>query len=296
MSNETTLIDQPVVRQGPGSELKAERLRQSLSIDEVVAKLKLSRRQVEALEADRFDDLPGNTFVKGFIRNYAKLLGLDAGLLIDRVSQLLPADAEMAPVKLEGRMPRITVEPGYSMSADRGGFSVVLMGTVAAVVAGFVFYFIFLRPTSEPELHMAAPATSQEVVEPVDVTTSAPSLVMKTAPSAPVMPPASAPQSVSVAPPMPSSAAVQNQLPGPVSGGTAIKLNFDGESWVDVRDADGRRLISKLFRPGQEEILQGKPPFKLIVGNATQVKLTYNGKPIDLAPYVKVNVARFELN
>ncbi|MBB5019782.1 cytoskeleton protein RodZ [Chitinivorax tropicus] len=313
MSNQTTLIDQPV-RHGPGSELKAERLRQSLSIDEVVAKLKLSRRQVEALEADRFDDLPGNTFVKGFVRNYAKLLGLNASALVEQASAMLPEDVDAQPTRLEGRMPRITVEPGYGMSADRGGLSVLLMGAAAAVVAGFVVYYVLLRPATEPELHMAGSSsgTTATVETPVEVSpqstpaeTSTPVAVapVPTGVATPAVEPVTQPATTANPPPPAQATSSTDTVAAPAAqptatlgGQHAIKLNFNGESWVDIRDSEGKRLASKLFKPGQEEIVQGKPPYKLVVGNATQVTVMYNGKAVDLAPYVKVDVARFELN
>jgi cytoskeleton protein RodZ len=75
-----------------------------------------------------------------------------------------------------------------------------------------------------------------------------------------------------------------------------LRLTFEGDSWVDIRDADGNKVVARLYRPGAEDTLSGKPPFKLVIGNAAQVKLFYNGQPVDLAAHVKVNVARLQLD
>ena len=73
-------------------------------------------------------------------------------------------------------------------------------------------------------------------------------------------------------------------------------LKFEGPSWVEIRGHDGKALISQLNPAGSERTVDGKPPFKLIIGNASQVRLSYADRQIDLAPHVKVEVARFTLD
>ena len=62
-----------------------------------------------------------------------------------------------------------------------------------------------------------------------------------------------------------------------------------------MKDGAGRTLISSLNPAGSERTLRGQPPFEIVIGNAAAVKLTYDGKPVDLRPYTKVQVARFTL-
>jgi len=80
------------------------------------------------------------------------------------------------------------------------------------------------------------------------------------------------------------------------SAGTGrLALQFEGESWVEIRSGSGKLLVASLHTAGTERFVSGVPPFEVVIGNAQQVHLTYNDKPVDLSPYVKVEVARFTL-
>ena len=72
-------------------------------------------------------------------------------------------------------------------------------------------------------------------------------------------------------------------------------MRFEQESWVEIRGKDGKVLLSQLNPGGSERVVDGSPPFALIIGNAHHVKLSYDERPINLAPFVKVEVARFTL-
>jgi cytoskeleton protein RodZ len=74
-----------------------------------------------------------------------------------------------------------------------------------------------------------------------------------------------------------------------------IQFRFDRESWVEVRDGNGRRIFSQLNPAGTEQAVSGQPPLMLVVGNAAGVRLTHNRQPVDLGPYTKVDVARLTL-
>ncbi len=296
--------------QGPGRRLRAERERQSLDIDDIVSQLKLSRRQIEALEHDRYHDLPGTTFVRGFIRNYAKQLGLDAEPLLHQLETVLPRETEPAQ-QVNGPKPRLTVVPSYQSTPDGGSSKMALGFIAAALVSGAVVYYI-LRPAHEPELQMSepppAPQQSAVAVAPVPPVAPVPVEVAPAAAAPDASPTAAAEAPAAASAEQPAQAAsapaatvapTPTEVPAKVEpipqGAGEIKLAFDGEAWVDVKDGDGKHVVSRLFKPGSEEVVTGKPPFKVIVGNAAQVKLTYNGQPVDLTPKIKVNVARFEL-
>ena len=70
---------------------------------------------------------------------------------------------------------------------------------------------------------------------------------------------------------------------------------FEGESWVEVRDASGTTIFSRLNSPGTERLIKGNAPLSLVVGNASSVKLIYHDKPVDLVPHTHVDVARITL-
>src|SRR4051812_26213925 len=96
---------QPRRESAPGAALARARNAQNLSIMEVARHLKLTPAQVEWLEAGEYDKLPGRVFVRGFIRNYAKLVHLDPALLLRQTENEIPQPAPVAEMRLEREVP-----------------------------------------------------------------------------------------------------------------------------------------------------------------------------------------------
>ncbi len=76
----------------------------------------------------------------------------------------------------------------------------------------------------------------------------------------------------------------------------AIRVVAKQESWVQITDATGQRLVNELIPAGQARVADGKPPYQVRIGNGRQTELYYKGKVTDLGPYIKVDVANLELN
>ena len=290
----------------PGQLLRAAREAKGWKVEYVASQLKLARRQIEALEADAFTDLPGLTFVRGFVRNYARLLDIDA----DPILALL--DRHASPdTTFEIKAPPLTKLPrsagGYP-GPRKPPYRLVLtvLGMVAFTLGGFAW---FNYSHVEPELQMTPATAPTAAVQP--------SVVPAVAPIVPVAPagdavatasaepaavagaeaPAAVAPTTSTATQPAATGAEPTAAPAVVAAGSGqLRLTFEGDSWVDIRDADGNKVVARLYRPGAEDTLSGKPPFKLVIGNAAQVKLFYNGQPVDLAAHVKVNVARLQLD
>ncbi|MDQ3186158.1 MAG: DUF4115 domain-containing protein, partial [Pseudomonadota bacterium] len=72
-------------------------------------------------------------------------------------------------------------------------------------------------------------------------------------------------------------------------GGDVLHLIFEGASWTEVKDGRGKLLLSRINPRGTEQMLRGKPPFSLAIGNAAEVKLVYNNKPVELTPYTSAH-------
>lgn len=269
-----------------GRTLAAAREQQALSIADVARQLRLGARQVEALEADDYVSLPGNTFVRGFIRNYARLLQLDPELLLQSFQQRAPSEA-------------------LAMSAPpRGGdFSVYpskrwmwYAGAVAVMVIAAPLLIYFALGGSDD----APPARTAKPVQPASrqATVALPS-VAPMPPSQQITLPAVPQQDAPVAVPQPDVAASPPAQPvraesAPAGSGRLV-FKFGQESWTEVRDRDGKKIFSQLNSAGTEQTVQGEPPFTLVVGNAAHVSATYNGVPVDLTPYINVDVARLTL-
>ncbi|MFO1364041.1 MAG: helix-turn-helix domain-containing protein [Burkholderiales bacterium] len=257
----------------PGRRLAAARAARGLTITEIALRLKFAPRQIEALEADRYDALAGPAFVRGMIRAYSKLVGEDADALIAalRASPLTAAGPTVTGPRAIGvaipRRPR------------RGSMVyVVLSALVVIAVAGVVGEWL-LRPVAPPK------SAATRLALPTQPLGVAPVPAPAAAPAAPAAPRAAA----DVAP---------AAAPGPVEtvvNARRIELDFDRESWVEIRDAEGRVVFSQLNRPGTRREVEGVAPFSIVIGNAHGVKLRYNDSDVDLMPYTRTDVARLTL-
>ena len=273
----------------PGGVLAAARDELNLSVSDVARHLKLSPAQVEALEAGAYERLPGRVFVRGFLRNYAKLLGLDPQPLLRGVETQMPqpALAEERPASAHVVMPRD--EPA------RWPLYTVL-GAALVVAALAVYEFGFNDPQSAPPASDAAglPPAPESAAGTLPLQTesvAADKLAVASAPSSALA------SDVSTAVPGQGSAvaaqapAVDATKPAP-AGQRGLHFRFDEESWVEVRDRNEKVIFSKLNSAGSEERVSGMPPLKLIVGNARGVHLTSDEQPVDLTPHTGVSVAR----
>jgi len=275
----------------PRSVLAAARCAQNFTIAEVARQLKLSERQVEALEAGAFDKLPGRVFVRGFIRNYARLLKLDPDRVLASVNTDFPVAAERYEMLHSQDIP-------FPSSVVRRWPRYAIAATV--VLAGLGAYELYWdeRPTVTVTRPAAPPVAPAPVAAPagqdvVQVAANAPAVQNATAEAAASDQSAARPsrEASEAAPPavLPQSGAQH----GPEDG--ELHLVFEKDSWVEIRDREGRIIFTRLNRGGTEQRVRGKPPFTLVVGNARGVRLTYNDRPVNLERHIKVSIARLTL-
>ena len=280
-------------RQGAGSagaELAAAREELNLSIAEVARHLKLSPAQVEALEAGAYERLPGRVFVRGFLRNYAKLLGLEPEPLIGRLESEMPEPrvVEERPVTAPAVMP--------TGERSRLPLFAGIAGTIIAALAAYEFGFNSPPSSTESEAGpaSAAPPTSaaSESAPAVDLSSS-PAVAAGSEPASPSASEGAAAAGAGAA--AESAAAQPDARAGAEPGARSLHFRFDAESWVEVRDANDKVIFTKLNKAGSEERITGAPPLRLVVGNARAVRLEVDSRPLDLAPYTGTNVARLTL-
>jgi cytoskeleton protein RodZ len=278
----------------PGAVLRHGRESRGLSVEDVAQALKLTPRQVVAIEREEFDALPGNTFARGFLRNYARFLQLDPAPLISALERLIEhADVDLSPLSnAAGTMPS-----GLSSRSVPKVVWLFLLIAVVALVA--VVYLDRFRPQAAPS-ETGSVAAAVPAAEPppaaADKAASQSSPIPAAAPVA-VAPEASPPAAPAEAPTAP--AAVVASAAAPASAQTIahrLTFSFANESWVQVRDGDGRVILSNNHLAGSSRVVEGRPPFSLIVGNAPGVTLTYDDRPIDLKPHTVSTVARLKLD
>jgi cytoskeleton protein RodZ len=261
----------------PGRTLAAARAARGLTVTEIALRLKFAPKQIEALEADRYELLAGPAFVRGMVRAYAKLLGADADALVAqlRASPLTAAGPTVTGPKSMGvKIPR---------QPRRGSLVYVALSVLVVFAVGGVVLEWLLRPVEPPRVATAKPVAPPEPVFRAPV---APSPAI---PATPVTEPtaAGAPGAES----MPTSRSVETVL-----SAKRIELDFNRESWVEIRDAEGRIVFSQLNPPGTRRKVEGVAPFSLVIGNAHGVRLRYNESDVDLAPFTRTDVARLTLD
>jgi cytoskeleton protein RodZ len=265
---------------GVGEELARARTALGLSLGDVARQLKFATRQIEALEQGRYEELPTGTFARGMVRAYARLLKLDAEPLVGRIAARVAVPDNAAAVATARRP--IPITDSYRRSnLIYAALSLAILG----VIAGVVFEWQRERAgasrlTFVPAAQAPTDAAPAPAAEPQRTTVASAVTQQNMALQAPAEP---------------AAAAAAAAAPPPEADAHRIVLKFERESWVEIRGANGKTLFSKLNPGGSEQTVEGKPPFALIVGNAQYVRLTYDDRPIDLAPHVKVEVARFTL-
>lgn len=272
-----------------GAVLAAAREELNLSVYDVARYLKISPAQVEALEEGAYERLPGRVFVRGFLRNYAKFLGIDAQPLLRSIEEEMP-------------QPKVKVEPPPSPEVVMphgepvrwplyAGFTAI---TIVGALAVYEFGFNEAsRPAPREEGVSAAAPTPPEGVSPAPPVAAAGAVASNPLPSAAEPSIGTSTQSSvpSSFPELPGAEPAKTAIPGE----RELAFRFEGESWVEIRDRDGKVIFSKLNRAGNEERVRGMPPFKLVIGNARGVQLNYDQQPVDLAPHIAVSVARLTL-
>lgn len=308
----------------PGALLREARERMGLSVADAAAHTKLAPRQIEALEADDYQQLPEMAFVRGFVRSYAKLLQLDVAPLLAALPQAQSV-THVSPDSVDVPFPDAR-SPQLQNLIWLGAALFLSVVVVAFAVWHYTSPAVPDKPveTAKVETAIALPAQMEVIPASAVAETAASSVASAVAESAV---PAAAPAATlpvlkplqpasAVKPTQPAAAekpvpAMPVAKPVPLSAASAVKpapvaakppvpaapaatpavqsgnlrLTFGEESWTEVRDKDGNIVSSQLNPAGSELSLKGQGPFSLVVGRATSARLIYKGKTVDMKPY-----------
>lgn len=293
-----------------GAQLRQAREARGETVSDVALALKLTARQVAAMEAGRLEVLPGAAFARGFLRNYARHVGFDPGALLTGLDSAQRASAvELAPVSnAEGEMP-VGGGATRSLKLPAGIIGLALVVLVAgwyfdwfrvpdesAAIADPVPTLLSAPDAANPPADAAAPGEPQyspAPMAPVEQASQpgAPADAVQPAPAAAA--PAQASEPPAVEPGAPTENAVPEQKAA--TDVDHLLFRFSGESWVEVRDASGSIVYSGVNAAGSTRTIQGRAPFALVIGNAREVSLEYRGQPVDLTPHIRVSVARVKV-
>ena len=272
------------MRTGVGQELAAAREARGLALADVAQQLKFAPRQLEALEQEHLEALPGATFARGMVRSYARLLKLDPEPLVQRIAGRFEVpDSNRLAERYHQPVP-------FSDSARRSTFVYLAMSLGVLVLVGAVAY----------EWHQERTAAARSTTPGATSVAKAKPAPREAKPlAAPVAPvavqPAIAPVPVAAEKTPKTTERTLKTVEKPVGGANRLVVRTEGEAWIEIRDSADRMLVSSLNPPGSERVVRGRPPYSLIIGNASQVSITYDDKPVDLAPHTRQDVARLTL-
>lgn len=313
--------------EGPGGLLRQAREARKLSCQEVAAYLRLTPAIIDALERNDYTRLPGSTFARGYLRGYARYLGISESGVLDAYERLGVPE----PVRPAAH-PKVRKQ---LRSTDRRVRSVTYIIVALVIILSLLWWRneVALRlwqpeeaqpPVAEPQspggqpetpATNSAPVSDQPVqpeagagvadtLEPVGQGAQAPSPTTGDTPSTGLPATGSSVEGAGSAaavpvPPAepaepPQQPAAQEQ-PAADDGQDTLVLRFSEDSWVDVKDRDGNRVLYGLMRAKDTRKVSGKPPFSLVLGNAPGVSVEINGQPFDNSPFRTGKVARFAI-
>jgi cytoskeleton protein RodZ len=313
-------------RVNPGDTLRQARESNGWSLAEVALKLNLTTTSLGNLEAGAFDKLPGHTFARGYIRAYAKLLGIDQAILVQEFDQFTGTDSQGSNVHGLGRIE----EPVRVSHTILRIVSLLLL--IAVIGGGFVWWqdqasqrtkdltsnamehvevesadgTTQIHPLDEPEDQAVAegqalpeaPVATEQPAAPETApaataaapTPATPAAPVAQTPAAPVQAPATPAPAAPVAPAISPPTA-----PALIAGDGRVQITFIADCWTQVTDGNGKVLFSGLKRKGDTLDQGGKPPLTLRLGFARGAQVAYNGQPVDVAPFTTGETARLKL-
>jgi len=306
VKNELNDIDSASVVQSVGHLLRRARMARGMSIDDVSRQLRLSAQQIEAIEKEDFEKLPGRTFLRGFIRNYANLVQLDSIPLL----QLLPESAPV--ISTYERTPFKNKQISFSSNREGSGNNqLVIVIVLFIIILGI--YFIFENNSwnkesdnnyVDNEVKVDSETTSVEIQLPLS--TNVKNAVDPQANKISETSNQINNQKNSEVEPNVKTEAIQTEIKPIVKGvenSTTttsdlgnLHFKFAADSWIKVIDATGAALLEQIKTAGTEQIITGKRPLSIVIGNASGVNLTYNDNAIDILSYRRQDgTARFTL-
>lgn len=254
---------EPVEATTPGELLKQARERAGLSVERVAKDLYLDTQVIRTIEVNRFKDLGAPVYAKGYLRKYAKLVGVAEESILQGYQQLCGATAVPDPIPASmGSVPE-------TRKALPGWIWRVVIGVL--VLAGLVT-LLNLRD-KDTETAQQKEVVSQPLPAPEPDTEA-------TAPT----------DSPLAALPMESAATAPNAMAGAVT----LEFKFSGDSWVEVNDSSNRQVLYELGATGNARQIQALPPLRVVLGAANAVSIQVNSRAIAVpAKNIHDGVARF---
>lgn len=300
---------EPAAGASAGAWLKAVRQQRGLHIAALAVMLKVPQAKLEAIEADRWDELPDATFARALAKAMCRALKQDPAPVLALLPRLSERELDVSPG---------LNQPFRERSAPSDGAALALLGrpvvwgSLLLLAAAAAVYFVptgwlpgldrAAAPTpvsALPAMAASAPGAAERAAAAAEIasqsaasshdasaTVPAQSLASEPAPRVVEVPVASAPLQVREVPPPAAAAA---------ASGPAVKVSAHADTWVEVVDGQGQLQFSRVIPAGQSREISGVLPLKVRVGNVTGARVEWRGAPVELASRAKDNIARVEL-
>jgi cytoskeleton protein RodZ len=279
-----------------GANLRRERELRGISLDEISRETKISIRFLEAIERDHYDLLPGGVFRKGFVKTYARYLGLNEEKVLQDYalqgggSELEPPTEEVYSFK---KPPRVSA-PSWSLKVSLG----LLLLIILLVVSLWYLRHASTRnqvgqkpvgaissgqetanpppPPSQTSGSLPVPS-SPVTVSPPDSATSVPSQTSPASAAVQANPDLKVLGELAKKPESTPSGGVDSSSTGTPPGELVLKVNVVNETWMSV-ESEQKTVYSGLLYPGQAKTFNLDRPLKVTLGNAGGIRFSVNNK------------------
>lgn len=276
MIDDRTVSDLETVA-GCGTRLRQAREAAGLTLEDVGQRLRMPVQVVKSLEQEQWQKLGAPVFVRGQLRSYARLLGVDVSELLEQ--------AQVGPV-VPPTLVSHTHTPRARRIAENLGRRALYVGITAVLAVPVWFatrgHFDGVAPSPNTASLDVIPAAVPVTPAGPGSAAAAPAEVA----AAPVIKPTATPYVASLAPvPRAAPAAAAN-----------LDMQFSGDSWVDIAGPDGGSVEKALIKAGETRSFTPGQVARVTLGNASAVQVQQNGAIVDLTPYQRANVARFQVS
>lgn len=326
MNTEPNDSPQPDNVTRPGDMLRQAREQLGYSQTDIANRLRLRLSVIDDIESNCFDIEKISTFTRGYVRSYAKYVGLDdvaVVALLDDYGHSKPKAQEMQSfsrrTKREAHDSRIMgltwilavifvgvtavwwwqnshldqdLTPAVKVAKEQSLTSETISSTTvapSAVVASTEIAPVSAAKASANSDVSQTPSANTEIATSAvntststSITSTAPVITNMATETAPVTDATSSTDATSIIDAIPA-----NEIATPVvnKAAPALQLAFSADCWVDIRDANGKRLQSGIKKAGQLIDINGKAPFRVRLGAPSAVKIEIKGQPFDLSRY-----------
>ncbi len=293
---------------GPGQLLRNAREQLGWTREQVASRIHLRLTLIAAIESDTYDKHTSHTFIRGYLRTYAKLVGIPEETILaayDKLGLTPPDNIDMQSFSRRSRQQAndsrlkvvtwlvilvliaLSVAWWWQSTARRSAGDEALAATEMGATSNTPSATV--PPAVDVADPVVAPATSAAAATSADPVASAAVTTMPVDASSAVATTAVATSAATATQPAADTAASE---PAKVP---QLKMSFTADCWLDVKDAKGKTLFSGLKKANDELVLEGPEPLKFIIGAPMAVNIEYQGKSIDMSRYNNGRTARLSL-